>query len=288
MKVNDILKWENEYEDLNPYFVIYKELVLQNHEHPRKFELLGAWETGNIQTCNEDVQYQDENGKSYCYTNRWQEGVSRKFEACQKISKKQIFLKNQTPLVFSEEEPDILNYLRSFHGIGPVFSFFCLHCIYPQIYPLYNEQIFRAYKYMISHDKEIPQKVESNWQAYKGYRNFFNQKVKELGIENEYWRLYKALWAYGNRLSQEKIQFQEEENVPTSGDSNLSQRKDGTWLSSNTLGPKAKSFNWRLTNTNYLIVSREFKGGKLKETPIPRNELDKIDRFVTQKDDWVD
>ncbi|RCW24158.1 hypothetical protein [Marinilabilia salmonicolor] len=153
---------------------------------------------------------------------------------------------------------------------------------------MFDEQSFKAYINITSNNGWIPLKIESDWQSYKEYQEFYIKKAEELGVENEYWRLYKALWAFGNRLSSGKLQELKKEPPFATGISKTFHGNDYPLMLSNTLGPKAKSFKWRITPSQDLVISRVFKGDNLKKTTLAKNEVDRIERFVRIKGDWVD
>ncbi|RCW24157.1 hypothetical protein [Marinilabilia salmonicolor] len=128
MSIDELSKLEKEFNDLNPCFSIYEELVWSGQQHPQKFELLGAWETNNLQSSSKDFKYIDRNGIKYGFKPRWNKNVSQKYQGCQKLSKEQDFINDRIPQEFPMREPEILDYIKSIHGIGPVFFYFLLTC----------------------------------------------------------------------------------------------------------------------------------------------------------------
>jgi hypothetical protein len=287
MKVEDILKWEKEYDHTKYPYEVYKELVIEGKNHPRKIEIMGAWKTGNLQIGNINIQYKDKNGTPYTFNeNKWKRGAYARREAWNQVQVNQQYYQENCPLEFPQNKPLILDQLMDIHGLGPIFSIFVLHCMYPRVYPLYDQHVFRAFKYLISNGREIPQKANPRWDEYKAYRDFFVQMVKNTKIE--FWRVDKALWAYGKHLASLKPHSEKNKMISKVNNFTPIDIKDGnSWRTSYTLG-YSKPFKWCLTNTNDLIISRTFKGGKLRKTTITIDELEKVDRFVFAKADWVD
>ncbi|WP_010661890.1 hypothetical protein [Marinilabilia salmonicolor] len=289
MAISDILKWENEYDNSKYPYELYKELVVEGGEHQQKFEIMGAWKTGCLKECSTGGTYCDKYGQHFIFSERWKESTPVGYKIWQYISNNQEILKEQVPATFPNEEPILLTHLKSFNGFGFIWGVFALHCWYPEIYPLYDQHVYRAFKYIISGNKELSEKADLSWDGYDTYRNFFVQMVKEANID--YWRLDKALWAYGKNLKTQKS-FSQKSNKPINpqvfdNTRTINKKNQKIWLKSKTLGPKAKSFDWRLTNTNDIIIKRKFKGDQLEETTITKKELDEIDQFV-RKIDWMD
>lgn len=296
-----LLKWEEMYDETKYPYEVYKELVIEGKFHPRKIEILGAWKTGCLKKSLNSGVYRDKHDKNYVFSGRWKESSPVGYKGWCYISKHQDTLKKQVPVTFTKVQPPILNDLISIQGFGFIWSIFILHCWYPKVFPLYDQHVYRAFRYIDSEYHEIPDKAQLSWDGYKAYHDFF---IKSVGDFNEeFWRLDKALWAFGKHLASCKT-IRKKNNVyynekKTSFKNGKSSREPFENISSShtKIGKsgrvsftlvRSKPFTWCFSETNNLIITRFFKNRQENRTKITEDELEKIDNFVTSKKDWVD
>ncbi len=287
----DLIKWIDNYDNLKYPTGIYDELVVQGLEHSDKFLLMGAWKTGSLRIHENGSVYKDKDGFSYSYTKRWKDDTPVGYEVWNYISKNQEVLKKKVPLTFPNEQPSIAIELESKKGFGFIWTIFVLHCFYPKIYPLYDQHVYRAYKFMVSEGKECPSFAANDWNEYLQYKTFFHDLLEELNLN--YWNLDRGLWAYGKHIKQCNIAVDIKEKTGKNFSSKVKESSKkiveaSDWINSTTFGGKAKSFWWRVDENSNLLVLRQFKGFNTETNSfISKVDLDKIDIFMEGRN-WVD
>jgi len=65
---------------------------------------------------------------------------------------------------------------------------------------LFDQHVYRSYKYIESKGNECPLSPLLGWNIYVKYRNFFIAQVQAAAML--YWEVDRALWAYGKHLKQ--------------------------------------------------------------------------------------
>lgn len=290
MELNEVINWEQNYDQTTYPYGIYEELVIEGLEHPRKLELLGAWKTGCLRLSKENIVYQDKSGNTYSFTNRWKEDTPVGYKIWKNLSEISDSIQTSIPIKFPLNEPPIVNILNSMNHFGFIWSIFVLHCFYPRLYPLYDQHVYRAFKYIVTNGTECPKTADNSWNSYLYYRQFFIQRLNELKIE--FWRLDKALWAYGKSLKKNTGFFQDTPKVDNNPTQKLPIKSNGQvesdeWISLNTLGAKSKPFKCKLNIENDLTISRMYQSGKPHEKEITQAELTKINAYI-ERSGWID
>lgn len=283
----DLVKWIDNYDSIKYPTEIYNELVVDGREDINKFSLMGAWKTGSIRVDETGSAYKDKKGFSYAYTKRWKDNTPVGYDVWNYVSNNQDEFKNKVPLEFPNEKPSIVTELESRKGFGLIWTIFVLHCFYPEVYPLYDQHVYRAYKFMVSEGKESHNSAANDWNEYVKYKGFFNDLLNELNID--YWKLDRGLWAYGKHLKQFNVAIGRKENSINSVKDNLNKFvTDADWIYATTFGGKTKSFWWRLDGNFNILIIRQFKGfGDVASRLISKTDLEKIDNFMESKE-WVD
>ena len=145
----DLIKWIDNYDNIKYPTQIYNELVVEGREDRNKFSLMGAWKTGSIRIDEKGSAYKDKKGFSYTYTKRWKDNTPVGYDVWNYVSNNQGELKNKVPLVFPKKKPSIVTELESRKGFGLIWTIFVLHCFYPKVYPLYDQHVYRTYKFKV-------------------------------------------------------------------------------------------------------------------------------------------
>lgn len=274
----EILKSLEDY-DTEKYPVhLYDELVVKGAEHPQKFILMGAWKTGTIKENTTGIAYIHESNKKYAFTKRWADHTPVGKNTWQYISDNIKTIKQQVPKIFPKEEPAIVKELVDRKGFGYIWALFTLHCIYPTEYPLYDQHVYRAYKYLLSDGKDNPDTATNTWAAYTSYRNYFLGLLKEHKME--YQIMDRAVWTFGKsvkihkRAKHEKLPalFREESVF------------EDDWVHGFTLSDKAKSFWWQIDKEHNIHIRRN--NIATKPETINQKDLERIVEYMRSKD-WV-
>jgi hypothetical protein len=196
----EIIKWIESYDSEKYPTGIYDELVVEGRKCEDKMSLMGAWKTGSLRVDSVGKEYQDANGNGYGYTNRWKASAPVGYVIWNEISRNQEYFKELIPEDFPMKMPLIVKELLSRNGFGFIWTLFVLHCFYPRIYPLYDQHVYRAYKYMVSNGRITTGMAPNSWEKYIDYKKFFDNMLFELDIE--FWELDRGLWSYGKALKQ--------------------------------------------------------------------------------------
>lgn len=281
----EITKWNNTYDTSKYPVSIYNELVVEQINNIRKFELMGAWKTGCLRVSGSGEEFIDNIGLSYEFTKRWRETTPVGYKVWRNISLNQEEYKNKIPDHFPTEEPRIVEELVSLKGFGFIWTLFVLHCYYPKIYPLYDQHVYRAYIHLISNGSKKIQLAPNTWSAYTEYKDFFANLIKN--SEVSYWKLDRTLWAYGKKIKQgyQSKHKDESERTEKKEINNQINRVMGIWAYDYTLGGKKKEFQWRMDNYN-LHIRRIIKDVYFDKI-ILEKELNLIQDYVI-KDKWTD
>lgn len=238
LNMAELNKWLEEFDKFKYPFGIYKDLVIHGEEHPRKIELMGAWKTGSLRFFDRGNEYKDSDGYSYNFTNRWQASAPVGFHVWRDISDNQEEVKNKIPVQFPLTKPQIVMELQVRKGFGFIWTLFTLHCFYPETYPLYDQHVYRAYKYCTSNDNYLPNMAPDDWNEYLNYRDFFIELQVQANIH--YWELDKALWAYGKYLKQSPLIKERRENKHLFVKDIVDIGELDGWIHSVTFGGRAK------------------------------------------------
>lgn len=291
---NEVLTWLAKY-DLQKYPVtVYHELVVKQRAYPGRIAILGAWKTGCLKPGGKGQGYIDRNGRTYSYTARWSASSPVGYSTWHKIAEYEDMVKEKIPINCPLTKPTILIELESIKGFGFIWALFVLHCFYPETYPLFDQHVFRAYRHIVSNESECPQAPPSDWGTYLGYREFFLNQMHAAALP--YWKVDRALWAYGKSIKQYKANVQKDNlSVDTApGNSvfkppqvSVYNERHG-WVSSQTFGGKTKSFNWKIDDGCNIHIMRTFRGanGFVNTRLISRADIERLNDFISSNN-WV-
>ncbi|MCF2446217.1 hypothetical protein L0657_19830 [Dyadobacter sp. CY345] len=280
-----IVEWKNAYDSLKYPISVYDELVVEGTNHPSKFSILGAWKTGCVKEGNIDSVYSDNNGINYYLSKRWAHHTPVGKDTWEFISENQLKIKDTVPPDFPSKKPQVLFELQQRDGFGYIWGLFTLHCCYPQTYPLFDQHVYRAFKYLTTKGKALPVLAPDNWDEYSTYKQFFMSLLEE--YQMEYSELDRALWTYGKYLKQ-NIDIQPVNNPKTSP-KKLSMLNFNTdeLFQNFTLGGKVKPFWWKMDEQDNIHIFRRFNdGNNLEHTTYSSNLIDGVQLKMFLRD-WV-
>lgn len=150
---DEVMKWLAEY-DLQKYPVnVYHELVVEQRPYAGRIEILGAWKTGCLKTGGQERVYVDQNGMAYSFTARWSPNSPVGYSIWREIAENENGIKEKVPQNCPLTKPSILVELESQKGFGFIWALFVLHCFYPETYPLFDQHVYRSYRYIVSKRK---------------------------------------------------------------------------------------------------------------------------------------
>ncbi|MEA4826383.1 MAG: hypothetical protein VB130_07090 [Clostridium sp.] len=290
IKKDELIKWAENYDYIKYPYGIYNELVVEGIEHENKIALMGAWKTGSLRVDENGKEYKDKNGFSYMFTNRWNNSAPVGSQVWNYISRNQEVIKSRIPKEFPLEKPEIAVELQERKGFGFIWTVFVLHCFYPVIYPLFDQHVYRAYRFIITDGKECPNLAPDDWNEYLNYKIYFNELLNDSKIP--YYQLDKALWAYGKYIKQNskiiiKKKSSLKKDIVDHKNIVLSSKGNSSWVCSMTLGGKAKTFWWKVDNNFDIHIKRKFKTFEsMNYRVISKEQLEKIDDFIKSRE-WI-
>jgi len=89
---------------------------------------------------------------------------------------------------------------KIFSGLSAIWKIFLLHCIRPNIYPIFDQHVFRAMMFIL--DKTIHEVSKSEKEKYDKYFSlyvpFFNELVRQSDCDPI--KVDHALWVFGKAL----------------------------------------------------------------------------------------
>jgi hypothetical protein len=93
-------------------------------------------------------------------------------------------------------------FLKEFNNISTIWKIFLLHIINPKMYPIFDQHVFRAMKYIrFSIIEEIPVDNKHKEKVYfDEYVDFFNTLKSELPENFNNKKIDEALWSIGKFL----------------------------------------------------------------------------------------
>jgi hypothetical protein len=172
--------WSSIYND--PKEADYETLINKHSLNMRDIEDLFNWKNGM------SIIVRDNNGDVVKKHEKKSVFLSKAIEELSTINN----LRNR--MSFEIEEFD--SYFKNYPAIWGIFL---LHIINPNNYPIFDQHVYRAYKFIT---KEIIEEIpDSNPRKMKIYKNeylHFFKEFKEASLENR--KFDKALWAYGKFL----------------------------------------------------------------------------------------
>lgn len=277
---DNVINWANGYDLLTYPDKVYRELLLYIHNHAEKFIVLRAWKTGSLRQQEQRVIYTDKTGTRYGVTARWDNHTPVGKHNWEYINEHIDDIVSKIPIEFPTTEPEIVKYLRNRKGFGFIWTLFVMHCVYPDIYPLYDQHVYRAYIYVTTNGKELPRIASNQWSDYLHFRNFFNEEKTLTGLESII--LDRGLWTYGKSLKQKHMPSKMPQQIST----DLAETYDDDYHHMFTLG-KPKPFDWTFDG-NELRILRTFDG---KTDPVLTTfstyELDILQAFMRERNEFV-
>ena len=297
LKSDGVLKWLDAYDVQKYPASVYVELVVEQRPYPGRIKILGAWKTGCLRAGGQGREYVDKNGIVYSFTGRWNPKSPIGYLTWIEISENEKEIKEKIQKDFSKEKPEIVAELGSREGFGFIWALFVLHCFYPETYPLFDQHVYRAYRYIDSSGRECLLTPRLDWSDYVTYRNFFCSQVEATALP--YWEVDRALWAFGKH----KKQFAKDTALARLQVRDCSSQVFAAkhteipvyslqeeWVHSTTFGGKAKSFWWKIDDDGSLFITRNFKttSGVVKKSVkfISREEIERLNKYMAINQ-WV-
>lgn len=271
----EILNFNNHYDFHSYPPQVYEDLVVNQIEYQNRFEILGAWKGGCLRKDPTGIDFVDSNSERYSFTKRWNYKAPVSRLAWETISEIEFDIANQIPKEFPQDEPRVMQLLKDRKGFGFVLSTFLMHCYHPDIYPIYDQHVYRAYQNLINHEQKRIRVASTKWQDYLDFQEFTNKIKQETRLP--YWIIDRSLWHYGKTLSNKKNDNNRRRKSKTSKiiqDTSL-------WNELNTLGGRAKHFNWRITPDNSIEIRRI---NSIEIEKIEEKVVNSLNSFFVDKD----
>lgn len=268
---------------------VYQELVFDKVDSEVKYRVLGAWKTGCLRVDKIGTFYSDKTDRKYNVTKRWKEECPVGFDTWHYINEHRIWFEGNLPNQLPDTIPDVLTKLIKRRGFGFVWAIFAAHCYLPEIYPLYDQHVYRAYKALQTNKKELPGTSPAIWEDYLNYVAFFRKQmaVAELSQAD----CDRALWAFGKDLKlrkQRTIRVREGRTSIEIATRNFDDIPND-FVHSQTLGGKSKSFWWKIDDTCSIHVYRDISkqtGLIIDFNEIKQDEIEKLLVYLSQFDDF--
>ncbi|RLA73625.1 MAG: hypothetical protein DRG30_06035 [Epsilonproteobacteria bacterium] len=279
---HEIRVWCNKFDTLQYPTKIYDELVWGTKKCPNQLELLGAWKTGCIRINNSarNPIYIDENNTKYEYTGRWQPHTPVGFDIWKNLSiiANEIYAK--IPSELQKTKPNILTEMEEKRGFGFIWGLFILHCFYPEVYPLYDQHVYRAYMNIQNPHIVLPSTASTKWTKYLEYANFFNSLTLRENFRQV--EIDRALWAYGKYLKINSSSNCTKDIPNATVQSFVVDEKDDGYCLAFTLGGKHKRFWWKIDENCSITIIRKFNSGSGKITLdiFTEKEIENIQQFI--------
>ncbi len=196
--------WADVYAAADPLSAVYEELVIERAAHPDRFRILGAWKTGCLvpqQKEGEDggsdpgdgsvggaaasrasLAYKDKKGQQYFYTTDWNQKAPVGYAVWNTIADKESTIASLVPRNFTDYPPKLVLELARQPKFNFEMAVFVLHSLQPVMFPLYDEHVYRAFKYLVSGRYTDLGSLPSDWSEYGSYRRFFEEAVRATGL----------------------------------------------------------------------------------------------------------
>lgn len=290
-EINDLADYIKNFDQLTYPTQLYEDMVVNGQQADNKFELMGAWKTGSIRLADERyagqsaIVHTDVAGNNYLFTGRWKTDAPVGYAVWQEIAAHQEQYRQRIPTEFAQEQPDVVTELIAKPGFGFIWALFVLHCYYPRVYPLYDQHVYRAYKYHESEGKISRQIAPNKWSEYVKYRDYFLKLLEKQRYE--YWELDRGLWSFGKAVKRKKssqeITLDEINIQSTKTVSFMPVSKEELWVYSTTLGGKEKKFYWKIDSDLNLNIKRQFKSVKTSTSnDLSVGQINQIVDYVSQ------
>ena len=266
----DILKYSSNYNCLSYPPQIYEDLVVNQIDCQKRFEILGAWKGGCLRKHVAGKDFVDSNNDNYSFTQRWNYKAPVSRLAWENLYEMEVNLAKDIPIFFPQEEPTVMKLLKNRKGFGFVLSAFILHSYFPDVYPIYDQHVYRAFQNITQSSNRQIKVASTRWQDYTDYRYFTEMIKQETSLP--YWIVDRGLWYYGKMISnRDKVNKQK----GSSTQENYT-KTSVIWNKLNTLGGKAKEFKWRITYDNTIEIQR---AGSIETETIDEQVINKLFKF---------
>ena len=264
--------WANLYDIVRYPPAIYEELVVKKRPCDQRFNVMGAWKTGCITRTGEHLAYTVESGTTHYFSKRWRPDCPVGYRTWNDLSRQDAEIVSQVPRRLASEPPYLVTRLCRRKGFGFIWAVFVLHCIRPESFPLYDQHVYRAYRWLETGSNECPNQAPSSWEDYRLYAGWFSRIVDELSLP--YWTLDRAIWTFGK-----SIKKSQKEALPEAGaaSSLVLDNISDEWVHEITFGGKKKSFWWMVDEKGTVRIKRVFRGSKEpRETAVRKDEMDHL------------
>jgi hypothetical protein len=253
----DWQNWADLYDTVRYPPAIYDELVVEKDRNDQRFNVIGAWKTGCISATGGRHAYTDKNGTDYFFTNRWQAHCPVGYRVWNDLARRDPEVVVQVPSRLTLETPDLVTQLCRRKGFGFIWAVFVLHCVRPKKFPLYDQHVFRAFRWRESDGSENPKKAPDSWSQYRSYAKWFNGIVQESTLPD--WIVDRAIWTYGKSVKQLDARLGEKtktEDLQSFDDIN------GEWVHETTFGGQKKCFWWTIDREGTIQIQRRFRNSR--------------------------
>ena len=192
--------WADTYDTEGQLAAVYDELVVQRVQHPDRFKIMGAWKTGCLSTEGKQLAYRDKSGREYFYTEEWSPKSSVGYAVWQTLATQDAAISGLVPKHFSDFQPKLVLEMARQPQFNFEMAVFVLHCVQPSVFPLYDENVYRAFKYLISGNYATVNAPPQDWSDYGTYRRFFEETVRTTGLPHA--TVTKGLWMLGTAVAE--------------------------------------------------------------------------------------
>lgn len=252
MNCKELLGFGSKY-DIYKYPVgLYQDLVVNGNvkKDKRRFELMGAWKTGSIRIDNNGNEYTDTIGNKYKFTERWASHTPVGYDVWRRLDREGIC--DKIPDELTENQPHVISCLMKTPGFGFIWALFVAHICKPTVFPLYDQHVYRAFRYITSNGTQNPNLAPAQWSEFIEYCKFFNECLEKCG--KNYWELDQALWVYGKSIKQKTVRTESSINEDFK---NINKE---IYVILFTLS-RGKPFLWFIDDECNIHVVRKFRGG---------------------------
>jgi hypothetical protein len=268
------MNFANAYDDYKYPFGLYKDFVIDGKVDRRRFELMGAWKTGSIRIMKNGSEYQDSLGNQYGFSGRWAAHTPVGYSVWKTLDESEPF--TEFPASLSPQLPNVILNLKNQAGFGFIWALFVAHVCRPNIYPLYDQHVWRAFRNISSAGTERPTSAPSEWSEYIRYSEFFQELRRKCKVT--YWKLDQALWVYGKTLKRYGDRYSPQRRVQNPSLASINDE----FVHSLTLG-LSKAFWWFVDKQCDIHIGRTFKNGVTNTKVIQGKLIGKLFEYLSDK-----
>lgn len=253
---------------------VYEDLIINRKKVRNRLEIIGAWKGNCLRQDPEGTAFVDSNLKKYSFTKRWNYHSPVSRYAWEEVSKIEFEVESEIPFIFPKKEPKVMQDLKNFKGFDFVLSTFILHSCRPEIYPLYDQHVYRSFIFLKKHTKKRINMASKRWCEYYEFAEYIKELERETKLS--YWKIDRGLWVFGKNLKQGT----NKRIIPNNNKLiKKSETNDSNWLRMRTLG-KGNEFSWQLSG-NYSINIRRNGSSIIEE--VTESILDSLFRQFAHK-----